>query len=45
MQPRVADFLKLPIDNIPQFMVTVGNGQTIQCEGHCNDVPVSMASQ
>ncbi|MCI42493.1 retrotransposon-derived protein PEG10-like, partial [Trifolium medium] len=30
MQPRVAEFLQLPIDAIPQFVVTVGNGQTIQ---------------
>jgi hypothetical protein len=44
MQPRVAEFLQLPIDVIHQFVVTVGNGQTIPCQGYCSEVPVVMAS-
>jgi len=43
LQLRVAEFLHLPIEAIPSFVVTVGNGQTIQCSGYCSDIPVHMA--
>ena len=45
LQPRVAEFLHLPVEAIPSFVVTVGNGQTIQCSGHCSDIPVHMAGK
>lgn len=45
MQPRVAEFLGLPMVSITPFSVVVGNGQTIHCEGLCEQVPVTLAEQ
>lgn len=44
MQPRVAQFVGLPITALPPFSVLVGNGEAIQCSGFCSQVPLQMAS-
>ena len=33
IQPRIAQFLKLPVQKSPQFQVMVGNGSTLSTEG------------
>jgi hypothetical protein len=33
LQPRIAQFLKLPIETMPKFKVLVGNGQSLTVEG------------
>ncbi|KAI5406117.1 hypothetical protein KIW84_052749 [Lathyrus oleraceus] len=43
LQPRIAEFLELPVNVIPPFAVIVGNGQSITCEGACAEVPVILA--
>lgn len=43
IQPRIAEFLGLPIVAIKPFLVFVGNGQTIQYSGSCLDVPVNLS--
>lgn len=45
MQPRVAEFLHLPIVAIAPFSIVVGNGASIQCAGCCPDVQVQIADQ
>lgn len=45
IQPRIAEFLNLPMVAIKPFSVFVGNGQTIQCSGSCLDVPVTLSCQ
>lgn len=45
MQPRVAEFLGLPMVAIKPFSVVVGNGDSITCSGFCADVPVNLAKQ
>ena len=45
MQPRVAEFLGLPMVVIKPFSVVVGNGDSITCSGFCADVPVNLAKQ
>lgn len=43
MQPRVAEFLGLPVVSVAPFSVVVGNGASIQCTGRCLDVPVRLS--
>lgn len=43
IQPRIAEFLGLPVVAIKPFSVFVGNGQTIECSGNCVDVPVTLS--
>lgn len=45
LQPRVAEFLNLPVVSIPSFSVIVGNGDSITCASFCSDVPVVLAQQ
>lgn len=45
IQPRIAEFLNLPMVAIKPFSVFVGNDQTIQCSGSCLDVPVTLSGQ
>lgn len=45
MQPRVANFLNLPIVALTPFSIIVGNGESIQCSGNCSDVPVTLAER
>jgi hypothetical protein len=33
LQPRIAQFLKVPIEPIPKFQVLVGNGESLTVEG------------
>jgi hypothetical protein len=37
LQPRIANFLQLPVAAISQFSVMVGNGEHISCFGICED--------
>jgi hypothetical protein len=43
LQPRLAEFLKLPVEAITPFSVFVGNGDTITCSGSCSQVPLVVA--
>ncbi|PNY06477.1 hypothetical protein L195_g002943, partial [Trifolium pratense] len=43
LQPRLAEFLKLPVEAITPFSVFVGNGDTITCSGSCPQVPIFVA--
>lgn len=43
MQPRIAEFLNLPIMAITPFSVVVGNGAAIQCSGFCPAVPATLS--
>lgn len=45
IQPRVAEFLRLPILTTPSFSVMNGNGEHITCHGKCTDVKVSFKKQ
>lgn len=45
IQPRVAEFLKLPIEAFTPFSITVGNGQAIHCQGFCKAVPIILAGE
>jgi hypothetical protein len=38
LQPRVASFLQLNVESINPFDVFVGNGETINCSGSCNNI-------
>ncbi|PNX92431.1 Ty3/gypsy retrotransposon protein, partial [Trifolium pratense] len=40
MQPRIAKFLKLPIEPGPQFNVLVGNGEVMSAEGMIQKLPL-----
>lgn len=40
VQPRIAHFLKLPVEPAPCFKVLVGNGQTMTAEGVVTQLPV-----
>nr|GLL29689.1 hypothetical protein KK1_029709 [Ipomoea trifida] len=42
LQPRLANFLHLPIDRTTQFPVVVGNGEKIHSEGTCPHVKFEM---
>nr|KYP73578.1 hypothetical protein KK1_006221 [Cajanus cajan] len=42
VQPRLAKFLQLPIENAPNFKVLVGNGNYLTCEGRIRQVPLSI---
>lgn len=42
MQPRVQEFLQLPLVAITPFSMLVGNGESIPCAGQCPDVPVKL---
>lgn len=43
MQPRIAEFLALPMVPLAPFSVIVGNGDSIQCFGSCPKVKVTLA--
>lgn len=45
MQPRLAEFLNLPMVAITPFSVVVGNGASITCSGFCSDVLVNLFGQ
>ncbi|CAM8968817.1 unnamed protein product [Rhodiola kirilowii] len=45
MQTRIARFLQLPVEPSQHMQVTVGNGDSLHCEGACNGVPLSMGGQ
>lgn len=45
LQPRVAEFLQLPVLSIPSFPVIVGNGESINCQGRSPNVPVRLCNQ
>ena len=40
IQPRIAKFLKLPVQPAPGFKVLVGNGQYLTAEGVITELPV-----
>ncbi|PNY16671.1 retrotransposon-related protein, partial [Trifolium pratense] len=42
LQPRIAKFLKLPIESGPQFNVLVGNGETMTAEGIIQKLPLEI---
>ena len=42
MQPRIAQFLKLPVPKSPQFQVMVGNGNKLSTEGFIPKLPLSI---
>ncbi|GAU19157.1 hypothetical protein TSUD_79800 [Trifolium subterraneum] len=42
LQPRVAKFLKLPVEPGPQFNVLVGNGEIMSAEGTIQKLPVEI---
>ena len=42
LQPRLAHYLKLPIEPIPSFQVLVGNGNSLTMEGLAQDVKVTI---
>lgn len=45
MQPRVAEFLQLPVVAMTPFSVIVGNGDSIVCSGSCREVPHKLSEQ
>ncbi|XP_050895185.1 uncharacterized protein LOC127101785 [Lathyrus oleraceus] len=45
MQPRIVEFLGIPVVAHTPFSVIVGNGDSIQCNGCCQDVQVRVAEQ
>ncbi|GAU41241.1 hypothetical protein TSUD_97760 [Trifolium subterraneum] len=42
VQPRIAKFLKLPVEPGPQFKVLVGNGQVMTAEGVIQKLPLEI---
>lgn len=42
LEPRIAKFLKLPIEAKPSFSVLVGNGQIMETEGWVRQLPVDI---
>ena len=42
IQPRIAKFLKLPIEATPPFKVVVGNGSYMTAEGFIKDLVVQV---
>ncbi|KAL0374348.1 UNVERIFIED_CONTAM: Transposon Tf2-11 polyprotein [Sesamum radiatum] len=44
MQPRVAEYLGLPIMPFSAFLVLVGNGAALHCAGVCHEVPLVLQS-
>jgi hypothetical protein len=42
LQPRIAKFLKLPIEPGPQFNVLVGNGEIMSAEGVVQKLPLEI---
>ncbi|KAL6506420.1 hypothetical protein OROGR_024601 [Orobanche gracilis] len=40
IQPRVAEFLNLPIMAVSTIQVKVGNGEFIQCQGVCHNISI-----
>ncbi|KAH0656364.1 hypothetical protein KY285_031246 [Solanum tuberosum] len=42
IQPRMAKFLNFIISPTTNFLVVVGNGQRLRCEGVVQDVPISI---
>ncbi|XP_019423050.1 PREDICTED: uncharacterized protein LOC109332520 [Lupinus angustifolius] len=45
LQPRLANFLNLPISKTTQFPVMVGNGAHIFCSGLCDATPITLQQQ
>lgn len=45
MQQRLAKHLAIPIEPSRHLSVTVGNGDSLSCEGFCSQVPVVMNEQ
>lgn len=45
MQPRIVEFLGILVVAHTPFLVIVGNGDSIQCNGCCQDVQVRIAEQ
>lgn len=45
MQPHIAELLGLPVIALNPFSVIVGNGESINCSGSCQDVPVTLFNQ
>ncbi|OMP05995.1 Retrotransposon gag protein [Corchorus olitorius] len=42
IQPRLAQFLQLPIEPAPPLTVIVGNGETLRCLGQVTNLPVGL---
>ncbi|MCI10290.1 hypothetical protein A2U01_0031383, partial [Trifolium medium] len=42
LQPRIAQFLKLPIESTPSFQVLVGNGESLTVEGFVRQLPLQV---
>lgn len=42
VQARVANFLQLTIESIPNFAAVVGSGQRLRCEGVVRQVPLTI---
>lgn len=45
LQPRIVEFLGLPILALNPFSVLVGNGDLIRCAGSCADVPLTLTGE
>jgi hypothetical protein len=45
LQPRIAQFLKLPVEPTPKFQVLVGNGQCLSVEGMVRKLPLQVQGQ
>jgi hypothetical protein len=45
LQPRIAEFLKLPVEPGPCFKVLVGNGQTMTAEGVIPNLALTVQGQ
>ena len=42
IQSRIARALGLPIIKTSTFQVMIGNGQKLECQGHCKNVKISI---
>ncbi|XP_057425934.1 uncharacterized protein LOC130719329 [Lotus japonicus] len=45
IQPRVAQVLRLPVEPVPKFRVSVGNGQILRAEGLIRQIPLQVQGQ
>lgn len=45
IQPRVAQVLRLPVEPVPKFCVSVGNGQILRAEGLIRQIPLQVQGQ